>query len=158
MNEAPEVLPDLLHAGVARLARNSTAIDAMIGLVAVEVLGAEASRGIAVLAEGADPRESQAASLIAYLSLQDPRLLASDLDLLRDLGVNRGTYYESWPWRAATDRVLHERLVRLMGSADAATAQRARACLLQTRDPGLLRRVAAGRCAWPAAMGTGSAP
>ena len=34
-----------------------------------------------------DPRESQAASLIAYLSLQDPRLLASDLDLLRDLGV-----------------------------------------------------------------------
>jgi len=52
--------------------------------------------------------------------------------------------------------VLHERLVRLMGSADAATAQRARACLLQARDPGLLRRVAAGRCAWPAAMGTGS--
>jgi len=55
----------------------------MIGLVDVEVLRAEASRGIAVLAEGADPRESQAASLIAYLSLQDPRLLASDLDLLR---------------------------------------------------------------------------
>ena len=65
MNEAPEVLPDRLHAGVARLARNSTAIDAMIGLVDVEVLRAEASRGIAVLAEGADPRESQAASLIA---------------------------------------------------------------------------------------------
>jgi hypothetical protein len=56
-----------------------------------------------VLAEGADPRERRAASLIAYLSLQDPRLLASDLDLLRDLGVNRGAYYESWPWRAATD-------------------------------------------------------
>ncbi|HWM98833.1 MAG TPA: hypothetical protein VNO54_17465 [Streptosporangiaceae bacterium] len=55
MNEAPEVLPDRLHAGVARLARNSTAIDAMIGLVDVEVLRAEASRGIAVLAEGADP-------------------------------------------------------------------------------------------------------
>lgn len=90
---------------------------------------------VAVLAEGADP-QSQAASLIAYLSLQDPRLLASDLDLLRDLGVNRGTYYGSWPWRAATDRVPHERLVRLMGSADAATARRARACLLQTRDPG----------------------
>ena len=49
------------------------------------------SPSLAVLAEGADPRESQAASLIAYLSLQDPRLLASDLDLLRDLGVNRGT-------------------------------------------------------------------
>jgi len=32
--------------------------------------------------------------------------------------------------------VLHERLVRLMGSADAATARRARACLLQARDPG----------------------
>jgi hypothetical protein len=60
MNEAPEVLPDLLHAGVAGLARNSTAIDAMIGLVDVEVLRAEASHGIAVLAEGADPRESQA--------------------------------------------------------------------------------------------------
>jgi hypothetical protein len=27
-----------------------------------------------------------------------------------------------------------------------------------TRSAGLLRRVAAGRCAWPAAMGTGSAP
>jgi hypothetical protein len=91
MNEAPEVLPDLLHAGVAGLARKATAIGAMIGLVDVEVLRAEASHGIAVLAEGADPRESQAASLIAYLSLQDPRLLASDLDLLRDLGVNRGT-------------------------------------------------------------------
>ena len=65
MNEAPEVLPDLLHAGVAGLARNSAAIGAMIGLVDVEVLRAEASRGIAVLAEGADPRESQAASLIA---------------------------------------------------------------------------------------------
>jgi len=38
MNEAPEVLPDLLHAGVAGLARNSAAIDAMIGLVDVEVL------------------------------------------------------------------------------------------------------------------------
>src|SRR5260370_35522333 len=104
--------------------------------------------------EGADPRESQAASLIAYLSLQDPRLLASDLDLLRDLGVNRGTYYESWPWRAATDRVLHERLVRLMGSADAATAQRRPACLLQTPAPVLRPRVPAGRGACAAAFGT----
>jgi len=36
--------------------------------------------------------------------------------------------------------VLHERLVRLMGSADA--ARRARACLLQARGPGA---AAAGR-------------
>jgi len=55
MNEAPEVLPDLLHAGVARLSRSSTAIDAVIGLVDVEVLRAEVSHGIAVLAQGADP-------------------------------------------------------------------------------------------------------
>jgi hypothetical protein len=143
MNEAPEVLPDLLHAGVARLLRSSTAIDAVVGLVDAEVLRAEASHGIAVLADGADPRDSQAASLIAYVSLQDPLLLGGDLDLLWDLGVNRGAYYESWPWRAATDPGLQGRLVRMMGSADAGIARRARACLLQTRDPGLLRRAAA---------------
>jgi hypothetical protein len=102
MNEAPEVLPDLLHAGVAGLARNSAAIDAMIGLVDVEVLRrpAAASR---CWRRALIPGRGGPASLIAYLSLQDPRLLASDLDLLRDLGVNRGAYYESWPWRAATD-------------------------------------------------------
>jgi len=37
--------------------------------------------------------------------------------------------------------VLHERLVRLMGSADAATARRARACLLQA----VTQAAAAGR-------------
>jgi len=149
MNEAPEVLPDLLHAGVARLSRSSTAIDAVIGLVDADVLRAEASHGIAVLAAGADPRHSQAASLIAYVSLQDPHRLAGDLDLLWDLGVNHGAYYESWPWRAATDPALQEHLVRLMGSADAAAARRARACLLQTRDPGLLRRAAADAAPGP---------
>jgi len=143
MNEAPEVLASVLHAGVERLARSSAAVDAVIGLVDTGVLRAETSHGVAVLASGADPRHSQAASLIAHVSMQDPSLLADKLDLLWDLQVNRGAYYESWPWRGAADRGVPERLVSLAGSADAGTALRARACLLQTRDAGLPQLVAA---------------
>lgn len=142
INEAPEVLPDVLGAGVARLTRSSAAVDALIGLVDASVLQAEAGHALTVLVAGADPRDSQAASLIAYLSLQDAQLLSGYLDLLWDLQVNQGTYYESWPWRGGTDPRLRERLLTLMRSADAGTARRAQACLLQTRDPGLLRRVA----------------
>ena len=67
MNDAPEVLPDVLHAGVERLAHSSPAVDAVIGLVDAGVLRAEAGHSVAVLASGADPRDSQAASLIAYV-------------------------------------------------------------------------------------------
>jgi hypothetical protein len=142
MREAPEALPDVLRAGVDRLACGSAAVNAVIGLVGADVLRTEAGHAIAVLAGGTDPRDSQAARLIAYVSLQDPGLLAGDLDLLWELGVNRGTYYESWPWRAAADPDLRQRLARLGESADAGTARRARACLLQTRDPKLLRLIA----------------
>lgn len=143
MSEAPEVLPDVLHAGVGHLGRSSPGVDAVIGLVDADTLRAEVDHSVAVLVAGADPRDSQAAALIAYVSMQDPQLLSGHLDVLWDLQVNRGAYYEPWPWRAAADPRLRERLVKLMGSSGAETARRARACLLQTRDFGLLRRVAA---------------
>ena len=141
MNEEPEVLPDVLRAGVERLVRSSPAVNAVIGLVAADVLRTETGHAVSVLTSGADPRHSQAASLIAYVSMQDPQLLSGHLDILWDLQVNHGSYYESWPWRAATDAELLERLVTLMRSADAGTARRARACLLQTRDAGRLPRL-----------------
>jgi hypothetical protein len=143
MNEAPEVLAGVPHAGVERLARSSPAVDAVIGLVDTGVLRAETSHSVAVLASGADPRDSQAASLIAHVSMQDPSPLAGKLDLLWDLQLNRGAYDQSWPWRSAADPGVRQRLVSLAESADAETALRARACLPQARDADLLRPVAA---------------
>jgi hypothetical protein len=75
MNQAPEVLPDVLHAGIERLAHSSPAIDALVGQVDAGVLAREAEHSVVVLAAGADPNDSQAASAIAYVSLQDPSLL-----------------------------------------------------------------------------------
>jgi hypothetical protein len=145
MHEAPEALPSVLHAGVGRLARSSPAVDAVIGLVDTDVLRAETSHSIEMLASGADPRHSQAASLIPYVSLQAPNLLADKLDLLGDLQVNRGAYYEWWPWRDAVDPDVREQRVSLAGSDDAGTALHARGCLLQTCDAGLPRLIAALR-------------
>lgn len=153
MNQAPEVLPDLLHAGIERLARSSPAIDALVSLVDARVLAREGEHGVAVLAAGADPNDSQAASLIAHVSLQDPLLLTGHLDQLWDLGVNGNSYCAPWPWRGATDPVLRERLAGLLGSADALTAGRARACLLQTRDPSLVTRAAAAPLRGPLFLG-----
>jgi hypothetical protein len=143
MNQAPEVLPDLLHAGIERLARSSPAVDALVGLVDAQVLAREAEHSVALLAAGADPGDSQAANVIAHVSLQDPSLLAGYLDQLWDLKVNGNSYSEPWPWRGATNPMLRERQVALLESADDLEAGRARACLLQTRDPSLVARAAA---------------
>ncbi len=132
--QRPERLTDLvvMSASVLRTT-SSTAIDAALALVPNESLQAVADAAVASLRAGSDPRDSQAAQLVAGLSLQAPRTLRPYLEQLWDLAPNSQTYYACWPWRAASDDEIERLAARLHPSSD--ESERAWQCLLETRTP-----------------------
>lgn len=139
--DRPDLLPELVAVSVDRLERGSPAVNAVVGLVGEDVLAEQVERAIRVLAGGMDPRDSQAASLVCQVSLQAPGLLAGHLRALWDLDVNGRAYYAPWPWRAARDRAERDRLFGVLIAGDETSAVRARACLMQTRDPDVIEQV-----------------
>jgi hypothetical protein len=142
MHERPDLLPGLLAGAVDRLERSAPAVDAVVGLVGERVLAAEVEHAMTVLAGGMDPRGSQAAALVAAVSLQAPELLTTaHLGVIWDLGVNRSAYYASWPWRASTDQRERQRLLAVLQSGVDAEAARAAACLMQMGDVRIVREV-----------------
>lgn len=141
MRDLSDLLPRLLAEAVSRLGRSSPAADAVVGLVDENVLAVEVEHAIAVLAAGMNACDSQAANLVAATSLHAPHMLAPYLQTIWEPGVNRRSYYASWPWRSAADPRERERLFTVLQGEDERAAARAAACLMQTRDPWILRRV-----------------
>lgn len=131
-NDSPHALLDLIGAASARLERHSTGIDAVLELIPEPDLGAIADRAVAALVAGADPDDSQAASLVAELSLQAPPELRRHLPELWRLHPNSRSYYAEWPWRAARDDDL-ELPTGSLRSQDEDTCKRAWRALLETR-------------------------
>jgi hypothetical protein len=79
-----------------------------------------------------NPKEEAASSVIAYASLQFPRLLHPHLVQLFALAPNVGTYYENWPWRDSGALALPS-LNEAMRTADPVDRLKAWLCLLETR-------------------------
>jgi hypothetical protein len=130
----PERLTDLVVMSASVLTTtSSTAIDAALALVSQESLQLLADSAVASLRAGSDPGDSQAAELVAGLSLQAPATLRPYLDQLWDLAPNSRTYYACWPWRGAGEEEIERLAARLHRAPD--ESQRAWRCLLETRTP-----------------------
>lgn len=80
--------------------------------------------------------------VIAYVSVHQPGALTAHLRELWDTRPNLGSYYASWPWRAADDTEI-ARLLALAGDANGPDAGFAARCLLETRRPDVLARLLA---------------
>jgi hypothetical protein len=85
-----------------------------------------------------DPEENAASAVIAYASLQFPRLLHPHLARLFTLAPNAGTYYENWPWRES-GALCVPHLSDVLNGADDGDRFKAWQCLLESRDPAVLQ-------------------
>lgn len=133
VNEDPDVSTELVVRSVRRLPRGSTAVDAVVAFVPDGDLPSVADEAVASLRAGAHPDSSQAALLIARLSLQAPSTLQPYLPALWDLRPNGGAYYGDWPWRGAQAADVAA-LEALLASPDADTRRRAWRCLVESRS------------------------
>lgn len=131
-NDAPDSAVDLVIAG-ADMPKSSTALEAALELVDESRLPDVATAAVRALERGADPEDSQAASLIADLSLQSPKSLAPHLDALWEFRPNEGAYVEDWPWRAVNAPAALDKLTGLLDHDDRAIRRRAWSCLLESR-------------------------
>jgi hypothetical protein len=131
--QAPERLTDLIVKSASVLVTWSLDnIDAALAFVPEDSLGAVADAAVAGLRAGSDPNDSQAATLIAALSLQAPHTLRPYLDALWSVAPDGRTYFASWPWRAAGDQEIDRLAARLSTPAE---ADRAWEYLLESRTP-----------------------
>ena len=133
--EDPARLTDLVLEGASRLAKASTAIDASLALVPESRLADVADHSVEALRTGADRKRSQAAALIARLSLQAPLTLQDHLGSLWDIAPNEGSYYSTWPWRAARSGEAIEQLTATLLDPDPEVVRRGWRCLTESRTP-----------------------
>lgn len=128
---------EFARAALSRLPKGGTFFDLTLSHVSEPVL--DELVGVAMDRLSANPEEEAASAVIAYTSLQLPRLLHPRLERLFALRPNARTYYRNYPWRdSGALAVPHLTAV----IADAAMGDRAEAwrCLLETRDPVALER------------------
>lgn len=115
--------------------------DAVLSYVADDDLGVLVADAVHRLHRSDTPvRKSEAAeAVIAYSSLQAPRVLEPHLAAVWFLRPNADTYYEMWPWRGATAEQARD-LQRICSDSNLPDADRFRAWegLLETRQPSAL--------------------
>jgi hypothetical protein len=133
--QEPDRLPDLIELAAQRLPRSSNAIDAVFALLPDDELARIADASVAALRPDVDRGDSQAASLIALLSLQAPKTLRGHLRTLWNLAPNARAYYGEWPWRGAGSGPEIDRLRVHLAEEDPEAMLRAWTCLLESRTP-----------------------
>lgn len=87
--------------GIDRIPNGGTFLDAACSYLTREGFGDAVHHAFDALSRNAKNEAAQ--SVIAYASLQAPRILAPYLGLCWQLAPNRGSYYQHWPWRGADD-------------------------------------------------------
>jgi hypothetical protein len=129
----PERASELVTESARRLVPGSEPIDAAFAFVPEDRLQIVADESVSALVDGMDADDSQAAHLIALLSLQAPGTLRPHLDALWELRPNTHAYYAEWPWRGAEPGDDIDKLRVRLGTGDPESRDRAFWCLLESR-------------------------
>ena len=132
---------DLADALLRQLPKDNVMFDAVLSYVPESRLPSLIDAALHLLrrSEPAARRDGNAAAVIAYVSLQAPSLLTEVLPELWDLRPNAGSYYETWPWRAAGAGEVSRLLAYYEAASSDGDRLRAWTAVLETRSVETLR-------------------
>lgn len=137
----PEQLSELFYLGLEETPDGATFFDAALSYLPEEDFPGVAGTAVNKLIE--NPENELAADIVAYIAIQFPHFLHPHLDTIFKLDVNGSSYYAHYPWRESAASSL-EFLTSVINDEKqrAEIRQQALFCLLETRDPEILKTAA----------------